>query len=65
MAMSEENYNILDSFVKTVIKRLSAGECNGTDAVADLMHPLTAWDKDNQSEFVPWMQLYLEKWNKS
>lgn len=60
--MSDEDYNTLDAFIKAVLRRVAAGESDLVAAQADIMHPLTAWDKGNATEFVPWMKSQLEKW---
>ena len=60
--MSEEDYYTLDAFIKAVLRRVEAGELDAGSAHADIMHPLTAWDKGNATEFGPWMKARLAEW---
>lgn len=61
--MSDEDYHTLDAFVKAVLGRVGSGESDVGSAHADIMQPLTAWDKGNLIEFGPWMRARLEEWS--
>lgn len=39
-------------------------ECEFSDASGEIMHVLTAWDSGNKQEFVPYMKMMLDKWQK-
>lgn len=60
--MQDDEYYILDAFIKAVLTRVEAGESDVSGAHEDIMHPLTAWDKGHPTEFVPWMKARLEEW---
>lgn len=62
--MTDEDYLVLDNFIKVVLQRVEAGECDLTSAHADIMHPLTALDKGTAAEFAPWMKTRLAKWTR-
>lgn len=62
--MPQNDYNVLDEYVRTVLYRCSAGICDPATGHADLMYPLTAWDKGNKQEFIPYMATMLAKWKK-
>ena len=63
--MSDADYETLDRFMRTVLERVASGRSDVSTAMADVMHPLTAWDKGNATEFAPWMRLMLRKWEKA
>jgi hypothetical protein len=60
--ITDHEYRTLDRFVKTVLQRVADGKCAVSSAHLDLMHPLTAWDNGNETEFEPWMKLKLHEW---
>lgn len=60
--MSDEEYHTLDAFIKAALERVSAGKSDAGSTHADIMHPLTAWDRGNATEFEPWMKARLEEW---
>lgn len=62
--MSNSDYETLDSFIKTVTRRLSEGKTSSIDASEDIMHALTAWDRGVPQEFVPWMTLRMKDWEE-
>ncbi len=62
--MSKASYNVLDTYVRAVLKRAGLKGDAFDDALADLMHPLTAWDNGNEQEFIPYMKLMLKEWKK-
>lgn len=64
MSMAKSDYNILDAYVRAVLKRHAAGDSNLAEAHGDLMHPLTAWDIGNAQEFIPYMKMQLEAWGE-
>lgn len=62
--MPKSDYKILDEFIRTVLARVESGESSASDAFADIMHPLTAWDIGNEQEFIPWMRSALQEWER-
>lgn len=60
--LSKSDYHVLDQFIRAALIRVEAGHLTAADALADIMHPLTAWDNGDQQEFIPFMQLMLSKW---
>ena len=63
--MPDADYQTLDSFIREVLQRVADGASSVASAHADIMHPLTAWDKGNTTEFAPWMALRLREWERS
>ena len=64
MALSPEDYETLESFIGVVLRRVANNETTVSSAAEDLLHPLTAWDRDGHAaqEFIPWIKATLEKW---
>lgn len=62
MPMPNSDYETLELFVQTVLKRLAEEKTDLISANEDLMYPLTAWDKGVAQEFVPWMKLRMAEW---
>ncbi len=62
--LSNSDYKILDAFMRAVLTRVESGKSGVPDALADIMHPLTAWDNGNEQEFSPWMKLKLVEWTE-
>jgi hypothetical protein len=60
--LSEQSYDVLDRYTKAALHRLARGETDVDGAHGNLMHPLTAWDRGNKQEFVPYMKLQLREW---
>jgi len=60
--MSNTDYDTLEKFIQTVVKRLVEGKTTPLSAEADIMHPLTAWDQGNALEFIPWIKLTMKEW---
>jgi hypothetical protein len=63
MAMSGDDYDTLQAYIQTVLRRYRDKECDFSEASLDIMHPLTAWDKGNEQEFVPYMKMMMSKWS--
>jgi hypothetical protein len=63
MKISSDDYRVLDHYVRAVLKRNREGISKDTEAIEDIMHPLTGWLKGNQSEFIPYMKLKLSEWD--
>jgi hypothetical protein len=61
--LSDNDYYALNQFVRTVLRRVQYGECSADEGTSDIMHPLTAWDKENWTEFGPWMERRMEQWS--
>lgn len=64
MKISSDDYDILDRYMRAVLRRHKQGISNATVAIEDIMHPLTGLIKGHQSEFIPYMKLRLSEWNK-
>lgn len=62
--LSQSDYDILDEFVLTAIKRVAEGKSAVLDAHLAVMHALTAWDKGATQEFIPWIEATREEWAK-
>ena len=62
--LSKGDYDVLDRYMRAVLKRHGEGKSDLVEAHEDIMHPLTAWDKRNAQEFIPYMKLMLEKWGR-
>lgn len=62
MPMPRRDYDALDKFVRTILERHRDGHETLSQAHEGIMHPLTAWDKDNEQEFVPFMEMKLKQW---
>jgi len=62
--LSKDDYQTLDSFIRTVLERVEAGDSDPDDAHDDIMHALAAWDHGDTQEFVPWMKTMLEQWKE-
>jgi len=62
MPLSDPDYYTFERFVGTVLSRVRDGKCSASDGRADIMHPFTALDRGNETEFVPWMQMMLDRW---
>jgi len=60
--LTDDDYYTLDHFVQAVLTRVRDGTCSISEGRSDLMHPLTAWDKGNSTEFGPRMNLMMNKW---
>ena len=60
--MSDDDYFTLDAFIKAVLERVKAGDSDVVAAHEDIMHPLTARDRGNATQFAPWMKARLEEW---
>lgn len=62
--LSRSDYNLLQLYVGTVLKRVAAGNCDHVKAVEDLMHPLSAWSagRETSAEFAPYMRRQLKRW---
>lgn len=62
--ISDDDYKMLDLYVRTVLRRSGVSEHSMTDAVEELMHPLTALIDGGQDsqEFIPYMKMMLAKW---
>jgi hypothetical protein len=61
--LSDDDYGTLEDYMQAVLRRFRDQECTFSDASADIMHPLTAWDQGNKQEFVPYMKMMLGKWH--
>jgi len=64
MAMSVSDYETLEKFIQTVLRRLAEGKTDALQANEDIMHPLTAWDRGNAQEFIPWIKLRMDDWEE-
>lgn len=64
--LSSSDYNLLQLYVGTVLKRVAAGNCDHLKAVEDLMHPLSAWSAgtETSAEFAPYMRKQLNRWTR-
>ena len=58
--MSDDDYAALERFIKTIIHNVANRTMAEVDGVAAIMHPLTAWDRGNQQEFIPWVRSWLQ-----
>lgn len=61
--MSDADYATLEKFIETVLRRVVEGKTTALAAEQDIMHPLTAWDRGNAQEFVPWMKTAMRGWS--
>ena len=59
---SEREYLAFDDYVRTVLKRLESGAIDATQAREDIMHPLAAWDRNNEQEFLHYMKMKQNQW---
>lgn len=59
---SRSEYNLLEKYVKTVLKRHADGLSDEITARNDIMHPLTAWDRGEKQEFAPYIEMKLRQW---
>jgi len=59
-SMPSKDYKSLDQFVRSVIEKVADGTLPTADGIADIMHPLTAWDNGNEQEFIPWIKQWLK-----
>ncbi len=62
--LSVDDYSTLDYYTQAVLRRLRDEECTLSDACADMMHPLTAWDHGDKQEFVPYMKTMMAEWQR-
>jgi hypothetical protein len=62
--LSDDEYSTLEDYIQAVLRRFRDKECGLSDACADIMHPLTAWDGGEKQEFVPHMKLMMDKWRR-
>ena len=63
--MTDAEYKLLNRFVRTVLQRVTEGRVSVDIALEDIMHPLTARDRQNADGFVPWMKDALREWGNS
>jgi hypothetical protein len=63
--MSDADYDTLEKFIQTVLRRVAEGKATILDAEQDVMHPLTAWDHGNAQEFAPWMKATMMNGRKA
>ena len=62
--LSEDDYKTLEDYILAVLRRFDDEQCTSSDASGEIMHPLTAWDNGDQQEFVPYMKMMMEKWQR-
>jgi hypothetical protein len=62
LPLSDPDYYTFEKFVGVVLKRAKDGKCTLSEAREDIMHPFSALDKGNATEFIPWMQMMLDGW---
>lgn len=62
MHLSDSDYHTLDRFIHAVLTRVRDGLCSAAKGRSAIMHALSAWDKDDEQEFAPWMELQMAKW---
>ncbi|ESY03252.1 hypothetical protein X753_24170 [Mesorhizobium sp. LNJC399B00] len=63
-SIPDEDYKLLDLYVHKVLTRAGVTDDKKSEAVEDLMHPLTALidsGADSQ-EFIPYIKLKLREW---
>jgi hypothetical protein len=60
--LSDDDYGTLEHYIHMVLRRFRDNKCELPEAYADIMHPLTAWDKGNKQEFVPYMKMKMGQW---
>jgi len=62
--MSDADYETLEKFIQTVLRRVVEQKATVLEAEQDIMHPLTAWDQGNDQEFIPWMKTAMNGWSQ-
>jgi len=60
--LSNADYNMLESFIQTALNRLIEGKATALSTHEDIMYPLTAWDRGNAQEFIPWIKITMNEW---
>lgn len=62
--LTDYEYQALERFIRAAVKRVEAGAMSAASATEDIMYPITAWDRENETEFVPWIKLRLSEWEQ-
>jgi hypothetical protein len=59
---TDGEYDSIDRFLKELFLRVEIGRMTASNAHADAMHVLTAFDKGNETEVLPYIGLRFAKW---
>ncbi|WP_114955136.1 hypothetical protein [Sphingosinicella terrae] len=60
--LTSEEYFGLDEFLRDAFRRVEAGQVSAEDAHSHALHAITAFDKGNQSGFVPYLRMIRKEW---
>jgi hypothetical protein len=61
--LTDYEYTALERFIRKAVQRVEQGKMSAASAVEDIMYPITSWDRENETEFVPWMKLRSAEWD--
>lgn len=59
---TDGEYSSIDKFLKELFLRVDSGRMTASSAHADAMHVLTAFDRGNEQEVLPYIGLRFAEW---